>query len=154
VKIPHWFFMWAAFLYSMLQPASATFLYFRNPLCTISYHSAGFVYLSWSGVPATEIELQALYGHTLQALKHHRTGRLLTDHRLRQPLPLGAQHWIAQQWVPQAVREANYSRCAIVENQTPLGRLAARAVGDELTTPLQFRYFDDFEEAAAWLIKA
>ncbi|TGE22098.1 hypothetical protein E5K00_17765 [Hymenobacter aquaticus] len=136
------------------MPTSApTSIYFHNALCTISYHDLGYVKLSWTDAPATEVELQALYGHTLKALQHHRTGCLLTDHRLRQPLPIAAQHWIAQQWVPQAVREAGYRRCAIVENQTPLGRLAARAVGDEVAVPLQFRFFDEVPAAVAWLIQ-
>ncbi|TGE26963.1 hypothetical protein [Hymenobacter metallicola] len=134
--------------------SAASSIYFRNALCTISYYEAGYVQLVWSEAAATADELQALYGHTLQVLKHHRTGRLLTDHRLRQPLPLTAQHWISQQWIPQAVREAGYSHCAIIENQTPLGRLAARAVGDEVAVPLKFQFFNDLSEAAAWLTKA
>ncbi|MCB2375994.1 STAS/SEC14 domain-containing protein [Hymenobacter sp. BT635] len=137
----------------MLHPAPAS-SYFRNALCTISYHGAGYVQLAWTEAATNENELQALYAHALQALKHHRTGRLLTDHRRRQPLPLGAQQWIAQHWVPQAVREAGYSHCAIVENQTPLGRLAARAIGDEIAAPLKFRFFSEMPEAVAWLTKA
>ncbi|PJJ54875.1 SpoIIAA family protein [Hymenobacter chitinivorans] len=138
----------------MLLPTSVSSIYFHNALCTISYDSQGYILLVWANVACQEQELQAIYEHTLQALKHHRTGKLLTDHRLRQPLPLSAQHWIAQQWIPRAMQEAGYSHCAIVENQTPLGRLAARAVGDALTQPLDFRYFNTLEAASAWLSKA
>lgn len=145
--------MRASFLYYMLQPAASS-VYFHNALCTISYHGPGYVQLLWTSAPPTEADLRAIYAHTLQALKHHRTGRLLTDHRLRQPLPLTAQQWIAQEWIPQAMRETSYSHCAILENQTPLGRLAARAIGDAITSPLKFRYFGTAEEAVAWLLKA
>ncbi|UOQ53139.1 STAS/SEC14 domain-containing protein [Hymenobacter cellulosivorans] len=138
----------------MSLPSSVSSIYFRNALCTISYDSQGYVLLVWADVVCQEQELHAIYEHTLQALRHHRTGKLLTDHRQRQPLPLSAQQWIAQHWIPKAMQEVGYSHCAILENQTPLGRLAARAVGDAVTLPLDFRYFSTLEEASAWLSKA
>ncbi|TGE14691.1 hypothetical protein [Hymenobacter elongatus] len=138
----------------MLKPTATSSIYFRNPLCTISYHAEGYLQLLWTAVATTGPELQALYEHTLQALRHHRTGKLLTDHRQRQPLPLSTQQWIAQEWIPRAVREASYSHCAIVENQTPLGRLAARAVGEAVAIPLTFRFFSVPTEAVAWLAQA
>ncbi|UOQ72286.1 STAS/SEC14 domain-containing protein [Hymenobacter cellulosilyticus] len=138
----------------MSLPSSVSSIYFRNALCSISYDSQGFILLVWANVVCQDQELHSIYEHTLQALRHHGTGKLLTDHRLRQPLPLSAQQWIAQEWIPRAMREAGYSHCAILENQTPLGRLAARAVGDALSLPLDFRYFSTLEEARAWLSKA
>lgn len=129
-------------------------LYYRNPLGSLTYDPRGFVTLQWSAEPITPAELQSLYAHTLQALRHHGTRKLLTNQVHRQPLPPEEQAWLAQQWVPQAISECAYSHCAIVESEHEAGRAAARAVGSRLSVALDFRYFQDAVEAENWLISA
>ncbi|GAB3837763.1 hypothetical protein [Hymenobacter jeollabukensis] len=133
------------------MPTTPASVYFHNSLATVSYHANGYVCLQWTDVPIEEEALRALYAHTLHALQHYHTGKLLTDQRRRQPLPAEAQRWIAEQWIPTAISTAGYSRCAIVESELPGAALAARAVGRALQSPLAFHYFTDAAPAAEWL---
>lgn len=133
------------------MPITPASVYFHNQLATVAYHANGYICLLWNDVLIQEADLRALYTHTLHALRHHRTGKLLTDQRHRQPLPAEAQQWIVQEWIPEAIRTAGYSRCAIVESQLPEASTAARNVGHALQTPLTFQYFAEPAAAAAWL---
>jgi hypothetical protein len=125
--------------------------YYRNSLGVITYDPLGFVVLEWLDVPLTHAELQSLYSHTLQALRHHHTGKLLTVQTNRQPLPVVDQQWIVEQWIPRALAECAYSHCAIVESAQATHRSGARAVGDSIGSALAFRYFSNEAEARAWL---
>jgi hypothetical protein len=130
---------------------SFALLYYRNDLGVITYDSFGFVASEWFDVPITQAELQSLYSHTLQALRHHDTCKLLTVQTHRQPLPEEAQQWIAQQWIPQAIAECAYSHCAIVESAQAAHRAGARAVGQRVGATMTFRFFDNEDEAREWL---
>ncbi|MCC3155191.1 hypothetical protein Q3A66_19395 [Hymenobacter sp. BT770] len=134
------------------MPANTPQLYYRNALGTISYDPLGFVVLTWSDVPVASAELHSLYTHTLQALRHYATCKLLTDQTHRQPLSDEMQTWIVEQWIPQAIADCAYSHCAIVESTQEGSRQGARAVGSRLTGPLEFRYFPEETEARQWLL--
>lgn len=125
--------------------------YYQNPLGRIEYDPLGFVRLTWADAPIEPAALQSLYRHTLAALRHFSTGRLLTDQRLRAPLPEQQQQWIAEHWIPHAVADCGYSHCAIVENHDAAARLAARHVGSRVNVPLAFAYFQSEDDARAWL---
>jgi hypothetical protein len=103
--------------------------YYSNPLGSINFNPLGFVQLTWTNQPIVREELTSLYAHTLSALRHHSTCMLLTDQRLRQPLPEEDQRWIAEKWIPQAVAECSYSHCAILESSSESHRVGARNVG-------------------------
>ncbi|UOQ77729.1 hypothetical protein MUN84_03405 [Hymenobacter sp. 5516J-16] len=131
---------------------SSILQYYRNPLGSITYDPAGFVQLTWSDAPISSPELQSIYAHTLQALRHHAARKLLTDQRQRQLLPLAEQQWIVEHWIPRAVQECAYNRCAIVQSQDTVRRQAARAVGQALgTNPPLFQYFTEEDMARTWL---
>ena len=125
--------------------------YFSNAAAVISYAPAGYIRLSWQSVPATVPELRSIYEHVLRAMLHHRTPALLTVHHQRPPMPPEVQAWLAHDWIPRAIAAVGYGRCAIVEAELPLSRLAAHAVGNELKSTLQYQYFSTEAEAAAWL---
>lgn len=127
-------------------------LYHQNPLGSILYDPAGFIVLTWTAAPITPTELQSLYAHTLQALRHYNTSKLLTNQVARQPLPTTEQQWLIEQWVPKAIANCAYSHCAIVESTQEGGHLAARAVGEGVARhPLDFRYFQHEDDARQWL---
>ena len=131
-----------------------TLHYFRNAAAVISYAShgpAGYIRLDWQAVPATPSELRAIYEHVLRAMQHHRAPTLMTLHNNRPLMPPEVQTWLVQDWMPRAVTEAGYSRCAIVEAESPLSRLAARSVGADVKGQLRFQYFDSEEAADRWL---
>lgn len=125
--------------------------YYRNAAAVISYEPAGYIRLDWQPVPSTPTELRAIYEHVLRAMQHHHAEALMTVHNQRPPMPPEVQTWLTTDWVPRAVHEVGYGRCAIVEAATPLSRLAARAVGSNVTGPLQYQFFADEATAAAWL---
>jgi hypothetical protein len=104
-------------------------------------------------MPASVAELREVYEHALLAMKQHRVQGLMSVHDHRPPMPLEIQTWLAQQWIPRAITEAGYNRCAIVESAKPLSRLAARTVGANLNQPLLYRYVATVEEAAQWLVR-
>lgn len=133
---------------------SSTLLYYRNDLGVITYDPLGFVILEWSDAPLAHAQLQSLYAHTLQALRHHATCKLLTVQTHRQRLAVEDQQWIAHQWIPKAITECAYSHCAIVESSLEANRSAARAVGQRAGSTLTFRFFDDVAEARDWLLAA
>ena len=115
---------------------------------------AGYIRLTWNPVPLESDHLMAVYEHVLQAFKRHQTGRLLSIHGQRPPLPMPVQSWLAERWIPHAVAEAAYPHCAVVEAGAPVSRLAARAVADHLTPPLNYRYFGTEADAETWLLAA
>jgi hypothetical protein len=130
---------------------SSPLFYYRNSLGVITYDPLGFIVLEWFDVSITPAELQSLYSHTLQALRHYDTCKLLTVQTHRQPLPVEDQQWIAEQWIPKAIAECAYSHCAIVESSQEAHRAGARAVGDRIGSTMTFRYFSTEAEARAWL---
>ncbi|MDO7852803.1 SpoIIAA family protein [Hymenobacter convexus] len=125
--------------------------YFSNPAAVISYAPEGYVCLDWQPIAASANELRAIYEHVLHAMQHHRTTALMTVHNQRPPMPPEVQAWLAHDWMPRAVATVGYARCAVVEANSPLSRLAARAVGADMGTGLRFQYFDTPEAARAWL---
>ncbi|WP_152560026.1 hypothetical protein [Hymenobacter sp. IS2118] len=127
--------------------------YFSNAAAVISYAPAGYVRLDWQPVAASATELRAIYEHVLRALHHHRSTALMSVHNQRPPMPPDVQEWLVESWIPRAVTEVGYGRCAIVEAAAPLSRLAARAVGTGLKGQLSYAFFATDAEADAWLRK-
>jgi hypothetical protein len=125
--------------------------YFRNAAATISYAPAGYIRLEWQPVASSPTELRAIYEHVLRAMLHHRSTALMSIHNHRPPMPTEVQAWLAEEWLPRAVREVGYGRCAIVEANTPVSRLAARAVGTSMTGQLNYQYFATDMAADTWL---
>lgn len=125
--------------------------YFRNAAATISYAPAGYIRLDWQPVPATSAELRAIYEHVLRAMLHHRATTLLTLHNNRPPLPPDVQAWLTQDWMPRAVAEVGYGRCAIVEAEMPLSRLSAHPVGSNVRGQINYQYFGTEAAADTWL---
>ncbi|QIX59919.1 hypothetical protein HER32_01410 [Hymenobacter sp. BT18] len=128
--------------------------YVASAFVSLTYQAGQHVALQWKLSDGSEAELKALYTHVLQVMIAHRAPRLLSDHRLRPPMSMSLQHWLQTEWIPQAIREARYSHCAIVESSNPIGRLAARAIGMAVNPTLAVQYFQTSEEAAAWLRQA
>jgi hypothetical protein len=128
--------------------------YFSNPAAAISYASAGYIRLDWRPTAVTASELRAIYEHVLRAMLHHRATALMTVHNQRPPMPPDVQTWLTEEWIPRAVATVGYGRCAIVQAEMPLSRLAARSVGTSQKTTLRYQYFDSEATADGWLREA
>ncbi|QKG59179.1 hypothetical protein GKZ68_21075 (plasmid) [Hymenobacter sp. BRD128] len=60
--------------------------------------------------------LRAVYEHALHLLKRAGLTKILTDHGQMAPFLAADREWMTRTWVPRAVAEAGYNRCAIVES--------------------------------------
>lgn len=133
---------------------SSPTLYFSNAAAVISYALAGYVRLNWQPTAVSAPELRAIYEHVLRAMLHHRASALMTVHNRRPPMPPDVQTCLTEDWIPRAVATVGYGRCAIVQAELPLSRLAARAVGSGQKTSLNYQYFDNEAAADRWLRQA
>ena len=124
--------------------------YFRNPAAEISYWPAGYVRTDWHSLAAEPAELRAIYGHVLRAMQRYEVTAVLFVHRQPAALPAELQRWLASEWLPRAVREANYQRCAFVELDQPATTEAARP---PLLSPPECAWFSEVAEARAWLLR-
>ena len=131
---------------------TATLPYLQAAPATISFAPGAYVRLEWQPYVASAQELKAVYDHVLRAMMRHGLRSLMSIHNQRPPMPPEVQIWLTGTWIPSAMSETNYCRCAIVEAATPLGRLAARGVAAGLSPGLDYRYFRTEAEAQAWLL--
>jgi hypothetical protein len=141
-------------LYTTPPVVTPTAQYFHNAAATITYHKTGYIRITWQSTSVSIVDLQAIYEHVLRAMQHYDTTRLMSVHGKRPPIPVQVQDWLTQQWVPRAIKEAGYDRCAIVEAEAPLSRLAARSIGSSLTSGLLYHYFSTEQEAVNWLCQS
>jgi hypothetical protein len=125
--------------------------FFCNAAATVTYVPAGYIRLDWQPVPAPADELRAVYEQVLLAMQHHGTSSLMTVHNNRPPVPPEVQAWLGENWVPRALREVGYGRCAVVEAEVTLSRQSVRAVGSSIEEPLEYQFFSTPEAADAWL---
>ncbi|QIL77505.1 hypothetical protein [Hymenobacter sp. HDW8] len=127
--------------------------YFHNAAAVITYHTVGYLRVTWHPTAVSVTELQAIYEHILHAMLHYGSTQLMSVHGQRPPMPPPLQQWLTTQWVRRAIAEAGYDKCAVVEAETPLSRLAARSIGSGLSQMLRYNYFSTMQDAADWLQK-
>ena len=76
---------------------------------------------------------------------------VLFVHRQSDTIPNELQHWLVGEWVPRAIQEASYRRCALVELSQPTEETDAQAISRRLKGQMEFAFFADVEAAATWL---
>ena len=127
--------------------------YFRNPAAEITYYPAGYVRADWRSMAAEPAELRAIYGHVLRAMQRYGVTAVLFVHQQPEAITPELQHWVVEEWIPRAMREANYQRCALVEVYQPTSETDARAISQLLAGKMEFSFFAEVEAAAAWLVR-
>lgn len=125
--------------------------YFRNLAAEISYWPAGYVRTDWRSLTAEPAELRAIYGHVLRAMQRYEVTAALFVHWQPAAVPAELQHWLASEWLPRAVREANYQRCALVELNQP--GPPADTPNPLLPGQPECAWFSEVAEARAWLLR-
>ncbi len=98
---------------------------------------------------AEPAELRAIYEHVLRAMQRYHVTALLVVHGQREVIPAAVQSWLATEWIPRAIREAGYERCALVEASgqgNPEGQPGAGA--------MEYAYFGEVGPAVCWLLQA
>jgi hypothetical protein len=132
-------------------PYAQETLFFQNPVGKLYYQPAGYVRLAWAAGRQPVEAIQAFYEQVLALLKSSGVRRVLSDHGQRAPLPLAAQEWLTTSWIPRAIQETQTHHCAIVEGADPLHRLSTQSVVSTSPAGFQFKRFDNFAAADAWL---
>ena len=126
-------------------------LFFQNRAGKLYYQPGRYVRLVWAAERQTLETIQAFYEQVLALLQSTSVRRILSDHGQRAPLPIAAQEWLTANWIPRAISQARTQHCAIVEGADPLHRLSTQSVVSTAPAEFQFRRFDNFAAADAWL---
>ncbi|GAB3635537.1 hypothetical protein GCM10027422_11270 [Hymenobacter arcticus] len=137
-----------------MAPALSPTILFENAAGRVVLDPAGFVRSYWGPQARTLADTQALLRHVTQALQRHGQQRVLSNQQQMQPFSAAEQAWVAEQWLPQAVREAGYRACAVILATNLYARLAMAYVTTNVQgLPMRYRSFDNEAEAQAWLLK-
>jgi len=126
--------------------------YFRNPAAEITYWPAGYLRADWRSMAAEPAELRAIYEHVLQAMQRYEVTALLFVHQQPETIPPSVQEWLVANWIPRAIQQGKYQRCAIVENSSAEARQATQAIGRQVDGTLAYAFFADVEAAITWLL--
>ena len=127
-------------------------LLFHNAAGRLQEDSAGFLRTYWTAQPRTLADTQALFTSMSTALRQRGWSKILVNQVEMQPFLPAEQQWIAQQWLPLAVRESGYRYGAIVLSADIFARLATAFITTSVGgLPLRYRSFDQVADAAAWL---
>jgi hypothetical protein len=132
-------------------PYAQETLFFQNPAGKLFYQPARYVRLAWAAERQTLETIQVFYEQVLALLQSSGVRRILSDHGQRPPLPIAAQEWLTTNWIPRAMQEAHTRHCAIVEGTDPMHRLSTQSVVSTAPAGFQFKRFDNFTAADAWL---
>ncbi|WP_460585694.1 hypothetical protein [Hymenobacter arcticus] len=127
--------------------------YFRNPAAAISYCSKGYIRTDWRSMAAEPGELRAIYEHVLRAMQRYHVTALLFVHGQPEEIPAATQRWLVAEWVPRAIREAGYERCALVETSHSSPG-APQAIGHQVAGSMEYAFFDETAAAVSWLLHA
>ena len=132
-------------------PRAQETLYFQNVAGKVFHHASGYVRLGWSAERPSLDHIKAFYEQVLALLLNTGTRKILSDHGQRAPLPVAAQEWLTDNWIPRAMSQARTRHCAIVEGADPLHRLSTQSVVSSSPSGFVFQRFPMIEAAEAWL---
>jgi len=132
------------------MPAESTLL-FTNAAGQLRADPAGFLRTDWTAQPRTLADTQALFTRMSTALRARGWGRILVNQLTMRPFSATEQQWVAQTWLPLAVRNG-YRYGAVVVATDIYTRLATSFITTSISgLPLRYRSFDQEAEALTWL---
>jgi hypothetical protein len=134
-----------------LSPYAKENIFFQNPAGKLYYQPTGYVRLAWAPERQSVEVIQAFYEQALILLISTGVRRILSEHGARAPLPVAAQEWLTNNWIPRAMAQANAHHCAIVEGADPMHRLSTQSVVSTAPIGFKFKRFDNFVAADTWL---
>jgi hypothetical protein len=132
-------------------PRAQETLYFQNVAGKVFHHASGYARLAWAPERPTLEHIKAFYEQVLALLLNTGTRKILSDHGQRAPLPVAAQEWLTDNWIPRAMSQARTRHCAIVEGADPLHRLSTQSVVSSSPSGFVFQRFSAIEAAETWL---
>ena len=129
-------------------------LHLSNALANVFGHDSGYLRIEWLIVPMVSTQVRQLFDEILQLLRQQHLHRVFTERSTAPPLHLEDCSWMTQCWLPQARREAGLSHFAVVESDAQLAARLGYPIGESAGGPVQFRFFDSFAQAEAWIREA
>ena len=129
-------------------------VFFENAAGRVVPDAAGFVRSYWGPQPRTLADTQALLRHLTHAMQRYGQPKVLAYQVEMLPFSPAEQAWVAEHWLPQAVREAGYRTCAIILAANLYARLATAYVTTNVHgLPVRYRSFDSEADGVAWLLR-
>ena len=102
---------------------------------------------------AEPAELRAIYEHVLRAMQRYHVTALLFVHGQQEAIPAAVQNWLVTEWIPRAIREARYERCALVEANAQGTMDSQQAIGRRVAGTLEYAFFGEVAAAVGWLLQ-
>ena len=125
---------------------------FHNAAGQLQEDPAGFLYIRWAAHARTLADTQALFSSMSEALRRRGWGKILINQVEMWPFSPAEQQWVAQEWLPRAVRESGYRYGAVLVSHDAYTRLATAYITTSVGgLPLRYRSFDEEAQARAWL---
>lgn len=128
---------------------------FSESYLSIDYDEAlNAIYCSWRIAPSPS-EFRQGMNNIIEAMKTHKTGRLMSDTAQIGALDPEDQEWSSSVWLEKAIKEANYSHFAVIVSSDVFAQMS---VEDTLLTvqassTVQIQYFESKEIASQWLME-
>jgi len=128
----------------------------QNVFYEVEYWSdKNIIYSNWKGdfLDVDEVKEGALLG--LEKIKEYKTSIFLNDNRELRGSWDGANEWIANEWIPNAIA-AGLKKFAHIVPEDIYAQLSADFMKDnseEVKDAFQMRIFEDEAKAIAWLLK-
>ncbi|OON71089.1 hypothetical protein B0919_03610 [Hymenobacter sp. CRA2] len=106
----------------------------------------------WHPNAAGTMARRELMEEALQWLIESGKGKVLADQRFMVPFSTAEQQWLTENWTPRAVEQGGYRCRAILAARDAVARLASASVMMSARGQINYCYFDNEEEAVAWLL--
>ncbi|SHL65912.1 hypothetical protein [Hymenobacter psychrotolerans] len=128
-------------------------VYFENAAGRVEEDPAGFLRTTWNPVMRQPEDTRAVFVHMMRGLSHNQWSRILINQLNMPPFSAQEQEWVAQEWLPQAVK-AGYRYGAVVVSTDVMVRLATAYITTQApASALTYRSFETDAEAVAWLLQ-
>ncbi|MBC6610991.1 hypothetical protein H8B15_08655 [Hymenobacter sp. BT507] len=129
-------------------------LYFENAAGRLFADPLGFLRAMWSSQPRGPEDARGLFTHMTEALQHYGWSRILINQVGMRRFTPQEQEWVANEWLPHAVREGGYRHGAVLVSPDVMTRLATAFITTKIQgLPLVYHSFDEEEVAVSWLLR-
>ena len=125
---------------------------FENAAGQLQANPLEFLHVHWGPGPRSLSDTGALFSVITKTLQQRKWSKVLVNQVAMAPFTTQEQLWVAQEWLPHAVREGGYRFGAIIVSADALTRLATAFITVNVQgLPIQYRSFADEATATAWL---
>ncbi|UOQ97795.1 hypothetical protein MUN81_21530 [Hymenobacter sp. 5317J-9] len=137
----------------MMRTTTTRSLYFENSIGRIWEEPEGYVRLEYRAGVREPVQFRAMLTHLAQAMGRHRWSKALIDQREMTPFTPAELDWMANEWLPSAVRECGYRYGAALVAHDVFARLAMnQLVMASRGLAHTYRTFESEADAVAWLL--